>query len=88
MPRVQPLIAMSRRTALTTLIGVSITQKTVTAQTGFHITGSLTATEQESQEGYYQLGSDVAIVVRPTSEPHRILSGLVGHEVQCSVFRV
>lgn len=55
---------------------------------GFHVTGKLGATDQEAQEGYFALGKELMIVTKPNSPVHDTLRGMVGSEVQCSVFTV
>ena len=63
---------------------------------GFHITGLLTATDQELQEGYFVLCGDKAcsprdaltVAVHPNNDLlYKPLTEMVGQLVQVSVFR-
>lgn len=58
------------------------------AAAGVHLTGKMTATDQEAQEGYFAVGRDVMITTRPNSPMHGELKKMVGVEVQVSVFTV
>lgn len=75
------VVAVNRRAFL--LAPFALTSR---AKAGFHITGKLDATELESQEGYFSLGNELAIVTRPNSPIHDDLKAMRGTEVQCSVF--
>jgi hypothetical protein len=67
------------------VLGVAITSPTVTAATGFHITGTLTALESEKLEGYAQIGNEFGLSAHPKSAVFNHLMGLVGTEVRVSV---
>lgn len=56
------------------------------ARTGFHATGRLTATDDERIQGYFQFGTEMMIAAKPKTEPYRLLTAMVGTEVQISVF--
>ena len=53
---------------------------------GFHISGKITATFQEAQEGYFAMGRDLTIATRPGRPLHKELQAMVGQECQVSVF--
>ena len=76
---------MTRRAWFATAFCVAATAKAVTAA-GVHITGTLSATFQEAQEGYFSIGKDIAIVVKPESVPHQQMQAMVDKQVQLSVF--
>ena len=57
------------------------------ARTGFHVTGTLTATETERTEGYFNLSKDTMIAVRPHSYQYDILSSMLNQDVQLSIFK-
>lgn len=76
---------MTRRACLLALILAPLSSRKVEA-IGFHITGKLTATDQEAQEGYFNLGKDLMLATRPKSPIHDDLKAMVGKEVQVSVF--
>ena len=77
---------LTRRELLTALAGVIITPNTVTAApAGFHVTGPLTATELERQEGYVNLGKDLMLATHPKSPIYGNLTGLIGETVRVSV---
>ena len=60
----------------------------VSGRSGVHITGPLTATFQEAQEGYFSIGKEIAIVVKPESVPHQQMQAMVDTQVQLSVFDI
>lgn len=60
----------------------------VSAQTGFHVTGVVTATEQERQEGYINLGAELMLATHPKSPIYDDLVGFIGHNVRVSVIPV
>ena len=78
---------MTRRTWLATVFGVTATAHTVSARTGVHVTGKLDATEQEAQEGYFNVGRELMIATHPKSPVIEELRALVGATVQVSVFQ-
>ena len=76
---------MTRRALLATMLGGA----TVHAQqkpTGFHVTGPLTSTDSERFYGYFSIGKEIMVLVRPRSEPHRLLSAMENVTVQLSIF--
>lgn len=78
---------MTRRKCLSLCaLPVTFGAVTVTARSGVHVTGTLTATDQEQQEGYFNLGRELMIVVRPETVPHQQLQAMVNRQVQVSVF--
>lgn len=76
-----------RRRAWLTVVGALLVPRPARAL-GVHITGTLSATDQEAQEGYFALGAELMIVTRPNSPIHDDLRSMVGSSVQCSVFTV
>lgn len=75
---------MTRR-ALLTAFCVGMTAKTVTAQSGFAVTGPLSATSTEQSEGYAQLGNVLMVAVNPKGDLHPRLMELVGRTVRIEV---
>ena len=51
-----------------------------------HISGTLKATDQEAQEGYFSIGRNIMVTARPESDEHRALREMVGKDVNLSVF--
>jgi len=49
------------------------------------VTGRLTATVQEAQEGYFALGMEAAIVAKPDSELHRWLRSHEGQRLKLTL---
>lgn len=49
------------------------------------VTGQLTATDQEADEGYFALGMEAAIVAKPGSELHRWLTSHAGQRLKLSL---
>jgi hypothetical protein len=76
---------VTRRALLATLIGVPMTAKNVTAQAGFHVTGPITPIEQEKQEGYFPVGTELALMTHPKSPIYDDLLSLVGRKVRVHV---
>lgn len=85
---------MTRRHFLATVCGVTVTATPATAA-GVHVTGTLTASDTERSEGYFQLCAAsgachpthaVMIAAHPKSAIHPHLDNLVGREVTLSVF--
>jgi hypothetical protein len=79
-------LQLSRREWFAAL-AVMVASPTVTAQqkpTGFHVVDAPLAV---TEDGHFAIGTEVAMAVKPDTYAHRILSGLVGHTVQLSVFR-
>ena len=74
---------MTRR-ALLTAFGVPMTGMIV-PRVGVHVTGTLTATEQEALEGYFNLGRELAIVTHPKSPIVADLRRMVDQTVRVSV---
>ena len=48
---------------------------------GFIISGKLSATPQEEQEGYFHVGEEFMVITKPKSPIHGDLSKMVGREV-------
>lgn len=51
-----------------------------------HLSGRLTATDQEAQECYFGLGKDIMVTARPGSEACDLLRGMVNRDVNLSIF--
>lgn len=51
------------------------------APDGFIVSGPLTATDQEAQEGYFAVGAEFAVVTKLGSPVHDDLTRLVGRAV-------
>jgi hypothetical protein len=49
------------------------------------ITGVVSATEQESDEGYFAIGSETMIVAKPNSPLHRWLRERTGQQVRVTI---
>lgn len=89
------LMEVSRRALLFGLAGVAAVPRRARAAS-VHVRGTLTASDQEAQEGYFTLCAAggachptdaVAVVVHPKSLFYDDLRAMTGHEVQVSVFR-
>lgn len=87
---------MTRRKCLG-LLGLPITLNHVTteARAGVHVSGTLTASETEASEGYYNLCNAAGvchatdalmIAAHPKSPLHDDLRAMVGRNVQVSIF--
>jgi hypothetical protein len=76
---------MRRLAVLVTLIGTLLLGWSVAAQEGFSLTGRLSATDQEADEGYFAIDQQTMIVVKPGSELHAYLRGQAGKHVRITV---
>ena len=69
---------MTRRTLL---LGLMLRPTTAPKVHG-EVAGHFSATDQEAEEGYFALGQEVMLVVKPGSHFHSILKSLVGKEIR------
>ena len=76
---------MRRLVVLVTLIATLLIGWSVAAQEGFSLTGRLSATDQEADEGYFAIDQQTMIVVKPGSELHAYLRGQAGKRVRITV---
>jgi hypothetical protein len=58
---------------------------TAGAQTGFELTGNLSANDTEREEGYFALAQDTVLMVRPGSAEHQWLKAHAGQTVRIVV---
>jgi len=76
---------MRRLLMLITIMGTLLLGFTVAAQEGFVLSGRLSATDQEADEGYFAVDQQTMIVVKPGSELHAYLRGQAGKRVRITV---
>ena len=76
---------MRRLAVAATLIVMLLLGWRVAAQEGFSLTGRLSATDQEADEGYFAIDQQTMIVVKPGSELHAYLRGQAGKRVRITV---
>ena len=76
---------MRWRALLMVLVGVMLAGLIAAGQQGFSVSGRLSATEQEAQEGYFAVDSQTVIVVKPNSEFHAYLRARVGQRIRVTV---
>jgi hypothetical protein len=76
---------MRRLVVFVALIGTLLLGWRVAAQEGFSLTGRLSATDQEADEGYFAIDQQTMIVVKPGSELHAYLRGQAGKHVRITV---
>jgi hypothetical protein len=76
---------MRRLLVLVTLFVTLLLGWGVGAQEGFSLTGRLSATDQEADEGYFAIDQQTMIVVKPGSELHAYLRGQAGKRVRITV---
>jgi hypothetical protein len=76
---------MRRLVVFVALIGTLLLGWGVAAQEGFSLTGRLSATDQEADEGYFAIDQQTMIVVKPGSELHAYLRGQAGKHVRITV---
>ena len=76
---------MRRLLVLITLLGTLLLGFTVAAQEGFVLSGRLSATDQEADEGYFAIDQQTMIVVKPGSDLHTYLRGMAGKRVRITI---
>lgn len=76
---------MRRLMVLVTLMGMLLLGFGVAAQEGFSLTGRLSATDQEADEGYFAIDQQTMIVAKPGSDLHAFLRGQVGRRVRITI---
>jgi hypothetical protein len=76
---------MKRLVALGMLAGALLMGWSAAAQDGFAVTGRISATDQEAQEGYFAIDQQTMIVVKPNSDFHVYLKSKVGQRVRVTV---
>ena len=76
---------MRRFVLLVAFLAVVVMGLVAAAQEGFSLTGRLSATDQEAQEGYFAIDSQTMLVVKPGSEMHAYLRGKVGQRIRITV---
>ena len=76
---------MRRLVLLTTLIATLLLGFGVAAQEGFVLSGRLSATDQEADEGYFAIDQQTMLLVKPGSELHAYLRGQAGKRVRITV---
>jgi len=76
---------MRRLILLSTIVLTLVLGWTVAAQEGFVLSGRLSATDQEADEGYFAIDQQTMIVVKPGSELHAYLRGQSGKRVRIVV---
>ena len=70
---------------LVALFGMLLSGWALAAQQGFTLSGRVSATDQEAQEGYFAIDNQTMIVVKPGSELHNYLRARVGQRVQMTI---
>jgi hypothetical protein len=65
------------------LLGLSIGRAADRDETT--ITAQVTSAEHETQEGYFSLGKDTTVLVKPGTDLHRFLSEQNGHQVRVTL---
>ena len=74
-----------RRLLVVVIIGTILLGFGVAAQEGFVLSGRLSATDQEADEGYFAIDQQTMLVVKPGSELHAYLRGQAGKRVRITV---
>ena len=68
-----------------TLMATLLLGYSVAAQEGFALTGRLSATDQEADEGYFAIDQQTMLVVKPGSDLHAYLRSRAGKRVRITV---
>ena len=67
------------------VLAVVVAVLSVAAQSGYSLSGRLTASDQEAQEGYFAVDGQTMIVVKPNSPMHTYLKSKVGQQVRLTI---
>lgn len=67
------------------VVGIVAGGAAVASQASIAVQGQVSATEQESDEGYFAVGSDTMIVAKPQSTLHRWLRAHNGQQVRVTI---
>ena len=76
---------MRRLIVLVALAGTLLLGWSVAAQEGFVLSGRVSATDQEADEGYFAIDQQTMIVVKPGSDMHAYLRGQAGKRIRLTV---
>jgi hypothetical protein len=76
---------MKRLLLLSTIVVTLLLGWRVAAQEGFVLSGRVSATDQEADEGYFAIDQQTMLVVKPGSELHGYLRGQSGKRVRIVV---
>ena len=81
---------MVRRTQLAMIVmalvvGALVGSVAVARQASIVVQGRVSATEQESDEGYFAVGSDTMVVAKPKSALHQWLRAHNGQQVRVTI---
>lgn len=76
---------MRRLVMIAWLLGTLLMGLGVAAQQGFVLSGRLSATDQEADEGYFAIDQETMLVVKPGSDLHAFLRGQSGRRVRITV---
>jgi hypothetical protein len=76
---------MRRLLVLVTIVVALLLGLTVAAQTGFVLSGRLSATDQEADEGYFAIDQQTMLVVKPGSDLHAYLRSQAGKRIRITV---
>lgn len=67
------------------IVGIVAGGAAVASQASIAVQGQVSATEQESDEGYFAVGNDTMIVAKPQSTLHRWLRAQNGRQVRVTI---
>ncbi len=67
------------------VVGVIVGGGAVASQSSISVEGAVGATEQESDEGYFAVGSDTMLVAKPRSALHQWLRSHNGQQVRVTI---
>jgi len=67
------------------VVGIHVGGGAVASQSSISVEGAVGATEQESDEGYFAVGSDTMLVAKPRSALHQWLRSHNGQQVRVTI---
>ena len=76
---------MRRLLMLVALMGTLLIGVAIAEQQGFSLSGRVSATDQEAQEGYFAIDNQTMIVVKPGSELHGYMRSKVGQRIRVTI---
>jgi hypothetical protein len=67
------------------VVGITAGSAAVASQASIAVQGQVTATEQESDEGYFAVGADMMVVAKPRSALHQWLRAQNNQQVRVTI---
>jgi hypothetical protein len=76
---------MRKSTLLAVVLAIMLFALGVRANGGMQLTGPISATEPEAEEGYFAVSHDMMLMAKPGTEAHKWLRSHIGQRVVLTV---